>query len=182
MAGMMRKGMSWLGLGPEEDYDEYVEEFDDEYFEEAPSRREPTRPVAVAPQSDPSYDDVPAESGAVRVLPQSGGAVGSAAVPARSIVRPLPSATARPHLVTPTSFNDAQEVGDRFKRRDPVVINLQGLDRDLARRLLDFASGVTYALGGRVERIASHVYLLTPVDVEVSAEDRERAVDELTSA
>ena len=68
----------------------------------------------------------------------------------------MPSATARPHLVTPTSFNDAQEVGDRFKRRDPVVINLQGLDRDLARRLLDFASGVTYALGGHVERIASH--------------------------
>ncbi len=179
MAGMMRKGMSWLGLGPEEDYDDYVEEFDDEYYDEEPARREPMRPVAVATPTDPSYDDAPVESGAVRVLPQSGG---GAATPARSIVRPLPSATARPHLVTPTSFNDAQEVGDRFKRRDPVVINLQGLDRDLARRLLDFASGVTYALGGRVERIASHVYLLTPVDVEVSAEDRERAVDELTSA
>jgi len=182
MAGMMRKGMSWLGLGPEEDYDDYVEDFDDEYFDEEPPRREPMRPVAVAAPTDPSYDDAPTESGAVRVLPQSAGVAGAMGAPGRNIVRPLPSGTARPHLVTPTSFNDAQEVGDRFKRRDPVVVNLQGLDRDLARRLLDFASGVTYALGGHVERIASHVYLLTPVDVEVSAEDRQRAVDELTNA
>ncbi|HKY13500.1 MAG TPA: cell division protein SepF, partial [Microthrixaceae bacterium] len=90
------------------------------------------------------------------------------------VVRPLPSATAKPHVVNPKAFNDAQEVGDWFKRRQPVIVNLQGLDRDLARRLLDFASGVAYGLGGTVERVASHVYLLTPADVEVSADDRRR--------
>ena len=56
-------------------------------------------------------------------------------------------------------------------------MNLQGLDRDLARRLLDFASGVAYGLGGTVERAASHVYLVTPIDVEISAEDRRRIQD-----
>ena len=82
--------------------------------------------------------------------------------------------SARPHVVAPQSFNDAQEVGDWFKRNQPVIVNLQDLDRELARRLLDFSSGVAYGLGGSVERVSSHVYLLTPADVQVSADERRR--------
>lgn len=80
----------------------------------------------------------------------------------------------RPQVVAPSAFNDAQEVGDLVKRRQPVILNLQGLDADLARRLLDFASGVAYGLGGRVEKAMSRVYVVTPADVEISAEDRRR--------
>ena len=60
------------------------------------------------------------------------------------------------------------------RKRQPVIVNLQELDRDLARRLLDFSSGVAYGLGGTVERVASHVYLLSPVDVEITPDDRRR--------
>ena len=73
------------------------------------------------------------------------------------------------HLVIPKSFNDAQDVADKFKDSIPVIINLQGSETDLSKRLIDFASGLTYALDGGMQRIADKVFLLTPRNVEVSA-------------
>jgi cell division inhibitor SepF len=96
--------------------------------------------------------------------------------PRPSVVRTMPSAstTARVHVVEPRGFNDAQEVGDRLKANQPVILNLQGLDRDLQRRLIDFSSGLAYALGGSMSRVADQVFLLTPSNVEVSQEEKER--------
>jgi cell division inhibitor SepF len=81
------------------------------------------------------------------------------------------------HLVTPNSFNDAQEVADHFKRTVPVILNLQATDGELAKRLIDFASGLTYALDGGMQKIADKTFLLTPRNVEVSAEERARLVE-----
>ena len=81
---------------------------------------------------------------------------------------------AKPFVVMPTSFNQAQDVADKYKGSQPVIMNLQGADRDLSRRLIDFASGLCYGLGGQMERVANQVYLLTPTNVEVSAEERRR--------
>jgi cell division inhibitor SepF len=81
------------------------------------------------------------------------------------------------HLVVPKSFNDAQQVADQFKDLVPVILNLQGTDVDLAKRLIDFASGLTYALDGGMQRIADKVFLLTPRNVEVSAEERARLIE-----
>ncbi len=81
------------------------------------------------------------------------------------------------HLVVPRNFNDAQQIADHFKDSIPVIINLQGADTDLSKRLIDFASGLTYALDGGMQRIADKVFLLTPRNVEVSAEERARLVE-----
>jgi cell division inhibitor SepF len=81
------------------------------------------------------------------------------------------------HLVIPKSFNDAQQVADQFKDDVPVILNLQGTDTDLSKRLIDFASGLTYALDGGMQRIADKVFLLTPRNVEVSAEERARLIE-----
>ena len=83
----------------------------------------------------------------------------------------------RVHLVIPKSFNDAQDVADKFKESIPVIINLQGSETDLAKRLIDFASGLTYALDGGMQRIADKVFLLTPRNVDVSAEERARLIE-----
>ena len=74
-------------------------------------------------------------------------------------------------------FNDAQDVADKFKDSIPVILNLQGSDTDLSKRLIDFASGLTYALDGGMQRIADKVFLLTPRNVEVSAEERARLIE-----
>jgi len=83
----------------------------------------------------------------------------------------------RVHLVIPKSFNDAQQVADRFKDSIPVILNLQGTEVDLAKRLIDFASGLTYALDGGMQRIADKVFMLTPRNVEISAEERARLIE-----
>jgi cell division inhibitor SepF len=81
------------------------------------------------------------------------------------------------HLVVPKSFNDAQQIADQYKDSIPVILNLQQTDTDLSKRLIDFSSGLTYALNGGMQRIADKVFLLTPRNVEVSAEERARLIE-----
>ena len=85
--------------------------------------------------------------------------------------------TGRVHLVIPKSFNDAQQVADKFKDGIPVVLNLQATDTELSKRLIDFGSGLTYALDGGMQRIADKVFMLTPRDVEISAEERAQLIE-----
>ena len=84
---------------------------------------------------------------------------------------------ARVSVVNPASFNDAQALADRFKRQQPVILNLQQADQELSRRMVDFCSGLTYALDGQIQTVATRVFLLTPRNVEVSAEERKRLAE-----
>ena len=90
---------------------------------------------------------------------------------------PAGPAPASVHLVVPRSFNDAQQIADKFKDAVPVILNLQSSDAELSKRLIDFASGLTYALEGGMQRVADKVFLLTPRNVEVSAEERARLLE-----
>jgi cell division inhibitor SepF len=81
------------------------------------------------------------------------------------------------HLVIPRNFNDAQQVADQFKRSVPVILNLQTADHELSKRMIDFCSGLTYALDGGMQRIAEKMFLLTPHNVDVSAEEKARLID-----
>ncbi len=146
MAAMWRRAMVYLGLVDEPEDDDGV---------------------GMAPRAaDPGPN----------VRPMSRAEGTSDTSPRPSVVRTMPSAStaARVHVVEPRGFNDAQEVGDRLKANQPVILNLQGLDRDLQRRLIDFSSGLAYALGGSMSRVADQVFLLTPSNVEVSQEEKER--------
>jgi cell division inhibitor SepF len=89
----------------------------------------------------------------------------------------VPNPPARVHLVMPRGFNDAQQIADKFKEGVPVILNLQSTDQDLSKRLIDFTSGLTYALNGGMQRVADKVFLLTPRNVEVSAEERARMLE-----
>jgi cell division inhibitor SepF len=184
---MLKKAMVYLGLGSDEDFEEYdqrrqpdarderhdrADRADRHLPEHEPvDRIEPARHPANAPTRPraPITAARPPQSGSVRPLPAKGADEGSA-----SVVRPIPLNPAKPFVMTPVSFNDAQTVGDRFKDKQPVIVNLQRADRDLSRRLIDFASGLCYGLGGKMEKVADQVYLLTPSDVQVSADERKR--------
>jgi cell division inhibitor SepF len=102
----------------------------------------------------------------------------SSARPSRARLRGVDGGSqVKVHLVLPRSFNDAQQIADRFKDAVPVILNLQNADTELSKRLIDFASGLTYALDGSMQRVADKVFLLTPRNVELSAEERARALD-----
>ena len=113
-----------------------------------------------------------------RTRSRSAGTDGRAQPTRPRAVEAAPSAApVRVHLVVPRSFNDAQQIADKFKEGIPVILNLQGSDADLSKRLIDFASGLTYALDGGMQRVADKVFLLTPRNVEVSAEERARLLE-----
>src|SRR3954462_7105960 len=89
---------------------------------------------------------------------------------------PNPNAV-RVHLILPRSFNDAQQIADKFKQSIPVILNLQSADTELSKRLIAFPRGRPYALNGGMQRVADKVFLLTPRNVEVSAEERARLLE-----
>lgn len=174
MAGFFNKAMDFLGLSDADPYDDYAA-----YEDQVPSS--PQRRVApVAPVVHEEATNVRtlptapvSESGisAIQVQPaRSGGGGGGS-------VRPLPSTggtAPKVHVIAPTSFAEAQEIGERFRSSQPVIINLTAVDRDLKRRLVDFASGLTFGLNGDMKKVAESVFMLTPSNVEVSADEKRR--------
>ncbi len=97
-----------------------------------------------------------------------------------AVLKPVgrgPNGDVRVHLVIPKSFNDAQQIADKFKDSIPVLLNLQSTDNDLSKRLIDFASGLTYALDGGMQRVADKVFMLTPRNVQISAEERAELIE-----
>jgi cell division inhibitor SepF len=172
-ADVWSKTLVYFGIAEEEDWDEdgYLtdEELQRTYADRPNVRR--LAPRRGGREFDDWTDPEPAES-----LSASRGA---ARERRRPVVEALPSpSSVRVHLVIPRSFNDAQQIADRFKQGIPVILNLQGADQDLSKRLIDFGSGLTYALDGGMQRVADKVFLLTPRNVEVSAEERARLLDQ----
>ena len=163
-SGFFKRAMVYLGL-VDDDYEDY-----EEY--------EPARAVSPRVSARPSDDEeegqpVPAmASSTIRPLREDGTSV---ATSVRAMVRPLPpDAAARVHVVAPQQFGDARQIADRLMGNQPVIVNLQVADRELMRRMIDFCSGVAYALNGKMERVADKVFLVTPSNVKVSAEERQR--------
>lgn len=160
MAGFKRM-MSYLGLVDDDEYDDY-DPYEDQQQQPARGAARPSTAPGGAGEFEPApgIRPVPAYASAGGGEQPSGVTV----QPQRSsVVRPIiPVASSKPHTVTPKSFQDAQEIADRLKAGVSVIVNLQAADRDLMRRIIDFSSGLTYGIGGEMERTADRVYLLTP--------------------
>ena len=157
-----QKMMLWLGLGPDEVYDEYDEPasmqrpLSSSEFEQARDRNSHNlKPQAVPLTQTPDFSEI---SGTVRPL--------------------RAAASAKPHTVAPVKFEDCKEMADRFLGGQPVIVNVQGVDHEVARRIIDFASGLCYGNEGKLERVNSQVYLLTPSDVEISVKEKLRIRDD----
>lgn len=146
MAGFWKKALIYLGLVEEEDE---LEPLPTETQE--PTTFETVRPIR---------PDLPSSS--VRRIggEDSFPAVTSAVAPRVSM-----------HVVEPRTFNDAKEIGDKLKVNSAVIMNLQHADANLAKRLVDFASGLTYMASGSLKKVGERIFLLTPPNVEVSAEE-----------
>ena len=184
-ADVWNKTLVYFGIAEEEEWDEdgYLT---DEELQRAYAERPNVRRLAPRRTRREDFDDwtdpeeaATARTSVLRPPPQRPAPQRQAEPRRLRGVESLPTAGAnvKVHLVLPRSFNDAQQIADRFKEGVPVILNLQGSDQELSKRLIDFASGLTYALDGGMQRVADKVFLLTPRNVEVSAEERARALD-----
>ena len=173
-ADVWNKTLVYFGIAEEEEWDEdgYLT---DEELQRAYAERPNVRRLAPRRARREDFDDwtdpepASARTSVLRPAPEPRRLRGVEAVPN--------PASVKVHLVLPRSFNDAQQIADRFKDGVPVIINLQSADQDLSKRLIDFASGLTYALNGGMQRVADKVFLLTPRNVEVSAEQRAQLLE-----
>ena len=185
MTTVWRRAMVYLGLGPDEEYDDYAAQGDltDSGVETVAPATRPTavRPTPATPTPRPaaqapiySTPPDPSEGTSVRPVPITG------EDPSKPRVRAVPQrSNARAHLVTPTSFGMVQEVADKFKAGQAVAVDMGRADRELSRRLIDFLSGMCYGIGGEMEKIGNGLFLLSPVGVEVPADERRRLVSDV---
>jgi cell division inhibitor SepF len=150
--------------------EEYHDDFEDAPPEAEIEDRYRERPnVRRLRRRRDEFDDIFAED--------EGGRGGRSTTQLKSVGGARGNGDVRVHLVIPKSFNDAQQIADKFKDSIPVILNLQSSETDLSKRLIDFASGLTYALDGGMQRIADKVFMLTPRNVEISAEERARLIE-----
>ena len=189
MAGSFHKIMAYLGLV--DDYDDYEDVAPERGRPAAPQRPQPAGRPARPESREQSWEDERYEEPRYEPMPRSAPPMGTVSrirpmnrngEPAgpmgstmpRAKVVPMAPAESVPKVVKPLQFADAKEVGEQIRNARPVIVNLQQADKELQRRMIDFCSGVAFALNGGMERVADEVFLLTPSNVTVSVEERAR--------
>lgn len=175
---IMKWAMGFLGLSPDDAYDDYDQppeparaarsqrepepaarmgrsgysDGDDEGVRTAPVRQ--SFPLHSSESAQPRRPQQPSDDSSVQPRPTN---------PRPPTVRTVPAGVGETATVKPRRFDQAQEIADRFKDGMPVIMNLEGTEREISRRLIDFASGLCYGLNGSMEKVASGVYLLKPL-------------------
>ena len=162
MSGSMRKIGEYLGLL--EETDRYDEEFG--YDDETEHATEPA-PVR-APRREDSRKPAPVSSISERRRPATGPASGPTGVVAE---------LSRITTLHPSTYNEARTVGENYRDGTPVIMNLSEMDDADAKRLVDFAAGLIFATRGTIERVTNKVFLLSPPNVTVAAEDKVRIAE-----
>jgi cell division inhibitor SepF len=171
--GFMQRVKVMLGLADEYEDEHYDDEaHGDEYYDEDEE--------GPAPRREPAYTSpYGAESASVRrVDRQPDLAHARDAAPLRAVPATSDRGASAPqvkiHTVEPRSYSEAQGIADKFKAGQPVIMNLTMTDADLAKRIIDFASGLTYGLDGGLQKVSERVFMLSPRNVAVSAQDKVR--------
>ena len=158
--GFLDKIMDTMHLGGD-DYDDDYDDFDDDYEEERPKLGS----VFKKKERDYDYDmedDLVTESSKVRNVKQQ-----SRITPMRSRKT---SSGMEVCVFKPTLFDEAREITDTLLSQCTVVLNFEGLDVDLAQRIIDFASGSCYAIGGNLQKVSNYIFIMTPKSVDISGD------------
>ena len=160
MAERLKRAAAWLGLVTDDRYAEYDDATDFEDLTDDDSANEPfgnpEKPATVTPLESRRPAPV--------------------AVAASTTLAPHPRTADMSRIMTvhPRTYNEARVVGEHFRDGVPVIMNLSDMEDVDAKRLVDFAAGLIFGLRGSIERVTSKVFLLSPHDVSVAAEDKER--------
>ncbi|WP_152361726.1 cell division protein SepF [Microlunatus speluncae] len=165
MADRLKRAAAWLGLVTDDRYSEY---------DDQPGQDEPT--AGVPTEASRPEDSKVTNLETKRPAPTVVSATATAPQPAapRPSVAPRPADISRIITVHPRTFNEARTIGEHFRDGVPVIMNLTEMDDSDARRLVDFAAGLIFAVRGSIDRVTSKVFLLSPPNINVTAEDKER--------
>lgn len=199
MAGAMRKMAVYLGLVEDDGYDGRGFDPDDEFepeldpepdrgrrqqhqaqAEPLPEREEPVRAVQPPPPREPA--PLVAESGRPARIAPVASITPDRPNPEKNapVIMPKVVSEREPYRITtlhPRTYNEARTIGEHFREGTPVIMNLTEMDDTDAKRLVDFAAGLVFGLHGSIERVTQKVFLLSPANVDVTAEDKARIAE-----
>jgi len=152
----------------DDDLDTYEDEFEEPVTRPTRLERTPSRPVSRMPTTPapPTHDNL-------ALAPQL-------SLRERAVVSDVPEPDDTAYRITtlhPTNYNEARMIGEQFRNHIPVILNLTEMDEADAKRLVDFAAGLTFGLRGSIERVTNRVFLLSPANVTVTAEDKARIAE-----
>lgn len=164
--GLIKNALIYLGFVEDELQDEIAS------YDDAPTRRAPARsqPRSYEEDAFDEYERRPSEPRHVVPVHEERQLASVHRLPTRPV--------GQVHIVRPTSYGDAQQIGDRLRRKLPVIVNLEEAEDDLYKRVVAFASGLVYGLDGNIQKLSKRIYLVTPGDMQVSSEDKRRLTEE----
>ncbi|WOQ15839.1 cell division protein SepF [Raineyella sp. W15-4] len=203
MAQWVKRASEWIGLGPRETdrYDDYDDEpahgrgdervLGDDYGDESGTYEDSGAYDDLYRHDTDEFDEPSHEHTEVTEMVPARGPQGRTPAAVSSPVRPEepvpyreppvePARTAdinRIIFITPKTFNEARSIGENFRDGFPVIINLSFMEHDHARRVVDFASGLIFGLNGSIEKVDNGVFLLSPHNVRVTTEDKQRIAE-----
>src|SRR3954449_11774681 len=173
MAGALRKTMVYLGLAEDDDRYDDDEHRDDAAGYDDDRRRTPERSERSerSERTERPLADRPETGAAVTQLPRRPAPV------ARLVREPEVGPLNRITTIHPRTYNEAKTIGESFRDGTPVIMNLSDMSDADAKRLVDFAAGLVFGLHGTIERVTNKVFLLSPANVSVTAEDKARIAE-----
>lgn len=158
--GVMDKFLNAMKLNGDEDYDDYDDYDDDDYEEEVKPAKSSSRNSSRSKVQDDDYEDErPKKNTTAKITP-------------------MPKAKKSGNgmevcVIKPTTFDDAREVTETLLANRTVVLNLEGLDMDVAQRIIDFTSGSCFAISGNLQKISHYIFIITPASVDISGDFQE---------
>ncbi|HJV13210.1 MAG TPA: cell division protein SepF [Propionibacteriaceae bacterium] len=179
MAERLKRAAAWLGLVTDDRYTDYDEaayddaaNYDEVVEEDISDEQRPVseRPAPHKPASDRPATVTPLESRRQTAAASSVSSAGTTTLAPHARTADVSRIT----TVHPRTYNEARIIGEHFRDGVPVIMNLSDMEDVDAKRLVDFAAGLIFGLRGSIERVTSKVFLLSPHDVNVAAEDKER--------
>lgn len=152
--GVMDKFLNYMKLNDEDDeyYDDDYYDDDDDIIEEKPKKTAPAKETA---QTD---DDFPVKKTAAKVTP------------IRQQPKRMSGNGMEVCVIKPSTVEDAREITETLLANRTVVLNLEGLDVDIAQRIIDFTSGSCFAIGGNLQKISHYIFIITPASVDISGD------------
>ncbi len=175
MAERLKRAAAWLGLVTDDRYADYDEHDESQELTEGLSREELLGSTERSTADRPGADRHPTEKPTnVTPLETKRPVTAHTPVPPTPAPQPRMADVSRIITVHPRTYNEARTIGEHFRDGVPVIMNLSDMEDVDAKRLVDFAAGLIFGLRGTIERVTSKVFLLSPQNVTVAAEDKER--------
>ncbi len=159
--GVMDKFLNYMKLNDEDDDDYMDDDYldDEEEVETASSRRGGSRLKTVREETDEEEKPQPRKTSQPKVTPIR-----------QSTVKRMPGGGMEVCVIKPGSVEDAREITETLLANRTVVLNLEGLDVDIAQRIIDFTSGSCFAISGNLQKISHYIFIITPASVDISGD------------